>query len=520
MRTCVANVEHPYSSSPVFETNFALDPVPEPDNRALAEQPLSDLGNSRRLVARFGHNLRAVGDTRPSWLKWDGRRWTADGANAAALDYCHKTADAIALEAQALGDDGVVSRGRGARRSSAKAEFEKRVAAHRKWATSSGNRNRWQGMLEASVPSLHVRTDQLNAHPFLLNLANGTLNLTEFVAEPRTFRVQGHSRSDLITRLASAGYDPYAEAPRFRAFLDRIMPDRERQNFLQRWFGYCLTGSTKEQNLLIAYGTGANGKSTLFDVISRVMGDYAVTIDIKSLLHNEYKRGADASPDLARLAGTRLALANEPEATDRLGESLIKAITGGDRIVVRELYREPFEYAPTFKLVVLSNVLPSIRGTDAGIWRRVVLLPFDQVIPEGERRSKADLTDELMKEATGILHWLLDGWLLYQEQGLAIPASVRVETERYRADNNPVGLFLEAATIPEDGARVTATRLFTAYEKWCQANAIEARSQRWFGSRLTELGYKREQIGITYYVGIQLLCEEFGEPSGQGDGEP
>ena len=166
---------------------------------------------------------------------------------------------------------------------------------------------------------------------------------------------------------------------------------------------------------------------------------------------------------------------------------------------------------------MLSNVLPTIRGTDRGIWRKIVLLPFDQVIPDGERRSKADLTNELMKEASGILRWLLDGWLLYQEKGLAIPASVRAETERYRADNNPVGLFLEAATISEDGARVTATRLFTAYEKWCQANAIEARSQHWFGSRLTELGYKREQIGITYYVGIRLLLEEFGEPSAQGD---
>jgi putative DNA primase/helicase len=357
--------------------------------------------------------------------------------------------------------------------------------------------------------------DQLDANAFLLNLPNGTLDLRDDVAELGCFRLRGHSRSDYVSKLAGAAYDPNAEVPRYLAFLDRIMPDRERQNFLQRWFGYCLSGSTREQNLVIAYGTGANGKSTLFDVVAKVMGDYAVTIDIKSLLHNEYKRGADPSPDLARLAGTRLALANEPESTDRFAESLIKAITGGDRIVVRELYRDPFEYAPTFKLVVLSNVLPSIRGTDAGIWRRVVLLPFDQVIPDSERRSKADLTNELMQEASGILRWLLDGWLLYQEQGLAIPASVTAETQRYRAENNPVGLFLEAATVAEDGAHVQATRLFSAYEKWCRANAVEPRTQRWFGSRLTELGYKREQIGVTFYVGLKLLREEFAEPAGE-----
>jgi hypothetical protein len=83
-------------------SDFALEAVPEPDNRALADQPLSDLGNCRRLVARYGHDLRAIGDTR---RRWDGRRWTEDGAKAAALDYCHKTADAIALEAQALDED-------------------------------------------------------------------------------------------------------------------------------------------------------------------------------------------------------------------------------------------------------------------------------------------------------------------------------------------------------------------------------------------------------------------------------
>jgi hypothetical protein len=132
----VVNVEHPDSSSFVSETDFARDPVPEPDSRALADQPLSDLGKSRRLVTRYGQNQRVVGDTRPSWLRWDGWRWIADDAQAAAVDYCHKTADHITVEALALDDDvGVASRLRGG---SSKADFATRIAAHRKWATGAG----------------------------------------------------------------------------------------------------------------------------------------------------------------------------------------------------------------------------------------------------------------------------------------------------------------------------------------------------------------------------------------------
>ncbi len=495
---------HPYQSH-----GYAEDSEPVPDNRELANEPLSDLGNARRLVARYGANLRALGDTRPAWFAYDGRRWKSEGAKAAALAYCHRTADDVRLEASALEEDLGLSSGRGSRL--AKADLTKRVASHKKWAITSGNRNRWQGMLEACVPSLQVRMDDLDADPLVLNLRNGTLGLHGLSAETGVFPLRAHSRSDWLTRLAGTDYVPDAEAPRFRAFLDRILPDREKQNFLQRFSGYVLSGSTKEQRLLIAYGTGANGKSTFFDIIAQVMGDYAATIDIKSLLHNDFKRGADASPDLARLPGTRLVLANEPEASDRLSESLVKAITGGDRIVVRGLYRDPFEFSPTFKLVILSNTLPAISGTDGGIWRRITLLPFDQKIPESEQRSKAELTAELMREAPGILRWCLDGWLLYQELGLAIPNSVRTETDNYRADNNPVSLFLETATETHPGGHVTASKLYEAYCKWCEANAIAPRSQRWFGVRMTEFGYKRQTVGITYYSGLRLVKEQFGD---------
>jgi putative DNA primase/helicase len=300
-------------------------------------------------------------------------------------------------------------------------------------------------MLEAASAMLQQTMDQLDTYPFLLNVSNGTLDLQEDISRTGRFTLRLPERNQFITRLGAVAYDPNADAPRFRKFLDRIMPDLERQLFFQRWCGYGLTSDMREQKLLIAHGVGANGKSTLFDLILTGLGDYGATVDIKSLLHNDFKRGADASPDLARLFGRRIVLASEPEANDRLSESLIKAIAGGDRIVVRPLYQEPFEFYPTFKVSILTNTLPIIRGTDHGIWRRILLLHFDQVIPVEQRLSKSELIRELMVEASGILNWMLDGWLECRERGLDPPASVLKDTERYRAGSNPVGMFLQVA---------------------------------------------------------------------------
>jgi len=491
------------------EAAIAANAEPIVDNAALAKEPRSDVGNARRLVARHGHALRAIGDTRPRWISWDDRRWLLDGGRSIAMLRAHDTADAIELEVAALEE-------LAARVGAANDAVERNLAAHRRWRVASGNKGRWTGMLEAAAAMLQQTMDQLDTYPFLLNLSNGTLDLQEDISRTGRFTLRLPERNQFITRLGAVAYDPNADAPRFRAFLDRILPDRERQLFFQRWSGYGLTGDMREQKLLIAHGTGANGKSTLFDLILTGLSDYGATVDIKSLLHNEFKRGADASPDLARLFARRMVVASEPEANDRLSESLVKAIVGGDPIVVRPLYLEPFEFHPTFKVNILTNTLPIIRGTDQGIWRRILLLHFDQVIPPEQRLSKSELIRELMAEASGILNWMLDGWLECRERGLDPPASVLKDTERYRADSNPVSMFLQVATRPDPKAHVSATRLYRAYENWCRANAVAPRSQKWFGGCMTDAGIRRETMGIAYYSGIQLVREEFGEASSSG----
>ncbi|MBX3727535.1 MAG: hypothetical protein KF823_16675, partial [Xanthomonadales bacterium] len=234
-------------------------------------------------------------------------------------------------------------------------------------------------------------------------------------------------------------------------------------------------------------------------------------IDIKTFLHDERRRGGDATPDLARLPGRRLALASEPEASDRLSETVVKTITGGDRLVARALYGEPFEFVPSFKLVLLSNVRPTIRGQDEGIWRRIILVPFTQVIPPASRRGKNELIAELRQEGAGILNWMLDGLLMFREQGLAIPEPVRLATDAYRAESDPIGQFIAAATEPDPHGRVTATRLFHVFCDWCRANAVDPGSQTRFGRRMGDLSYRKETINVVYYVGLRIVREQFGD---------
>lgn len=207
----------------------------------------------------------------------------------------------------------------------------------------------------------------LGAHngAYFFNVQNGTLDLKA----PDNGRedwdgitLENHNPEDLITKLAEVEYDPAATCPRFRQFISEIQPDLEIELFLQRWCGYCLTGSMQEQIILMFYGTGSNGKSVLMSLMKRILGSYAQVLPFASLLHDDKRRGAEASPDLAQLPGVRLVTAAEPESGAKFSESLIKQITGGEEIKARHLHKGFFEFKPECKVMLSFNNKPIIRG--------------------------------------------------------------------------------------------------------------------------------------------------------------
>jgi putative DNA primase/helicase len=386
-------------------------------------------------------------------------------------------------------------------------------------------------MRDIAETSLAKKHDDLDTHPYLVTVENGTLVLgAPADKEGRaSILLKKHEPRDLISKKMPVKYDREADAPKFRHALDQIVPDQEIQKFLQRYYGYCLTGSIQEQVIMMKYGSGSNGKSVLMGLMNWILGDYAQNIPISSLMAQDRKSGSGATPDLARLPGARFVKSSEPETGERFSESLLKLVSGGEKMPVRHLNEGFFEFEPQFKLCISFNNKPIVRGADDGFWRRVLLVPFNQRFynpgdPEyrpGDKPKNKNLLDELKEEGSGILNWMIDGYLMWRETGLAVPEKVRAATQEYRAESNHILQFLQGWCefgAVYAGFEISAGRLYEAYTLWAKENAYEHYSKRKAGERFADApGIVRERRSDTnYYLGVRLTAA--AELSVQGTG--
>jgi putative DNA primase/helicase len=379
-----------------------------------------------------------------------------------------------------------------------------------KWAAKVNDAPRLRNMVSLAQSYCETRLNAFDADPWKLNCNSGIIDL-------KTGELLPHSPGALMRKLAPVEFDPKAECPTFLKFLDRIFDgDAELIGFLQRMTGYCLTGDTSEQCLFVLIGTGANGKSTHINVIHRLLGDYAQQTPMETLM---VTKSGNVPNDIARLEGARFVAAVEAEAGQRLAEAKLKQLTGGDRLAARFLNAEFFEFIPQFKLVLATNKLPEIKGTDDGIWRRIRLIPFNETIPEAERDRR--LAEKLEAESSGILNWALAGCLDWQRNGgLCPPAKVTNATTAYRIEMDMVAQFIDDCCVIDRQVDVTLKALFDGYAEWCHANGETALSQRAFGQRLRERSFKqghtrmaRKWLGIRLKTDAELLRVEAPEPS-------
>jgi len=260
-------------------------------------------------------------------------------------------------------------------------------------------------------------------------------------------------------------YDPDAQCPQWTEFLTDIMcGNADMVSFLQRVVGYSLTGRTTEQCFFILYGTGANGKSVFISVLRNLLGEYAKTAEFSSFIE---RKNDTVRNDLARLSGARFVVGSEGDAGHALSESVVKSLTGEDTITARYLYKEYFEFVPTFKLFLVTNHKPDIKNQDRGIWRRVYLIPFvKSVLPENQNPH---LVEELSAELPGILRWAVDGCRAWQALKLQPPAIVQEATEEYRQDMDILGPFLEECFLRDTDSRTPSSSIYTEYVQWCES---------------------------------------------------
>jgi putative DNA primase/helicase len=431
---------------------------------AFAKEPdhfhLTDLGNARRFAYEHADRARYSYTSR-QWLAWSGRHWQRE-ADAAIQRLAKRTVLGLYGEASRCENE----------------DHRKRIAAH---AAKSEGADRIAAMLRLARSEREMSTtdDVLDRDPMLLNVDNGTLDLS-------TAELRPHDPADLITHMLDVTYDPRATCPQWLAFLEYVLDDDTALvAFVKRLVGYILTGSTSEQILVLLYGPGNNGKTVFLEVLRALLGSLARMARFQSFL---VKRNDGIPTDIARLHGARLVTAAESQEGSRLDEALVKQLTGGDTVMARFLYQKEFEFRPTFKLLLMANHRPVIRGTDLAIWRRVKLIPFLVTIPKSVRDP--NLTAKLRGEMPGILAWAVEGCMEWQTEGLGTPRTVRQATATYRSDMDILGAFLSERCEVSKTAVVSAKALYAAYVFWCASSGERPVSKRAFGLAMEERGFE------------------------------
>jgi P4 family phage/plasmid primase-like protien len=325
------------------------------------------------------------------------------------------------------------------------------------------------------------------------------------VIDLRTGKARPALQSDLVTK--SLMVDRIGEASkaiRWQAFLTQIFgDDAELIDWVKRWCGYILTGSTSEQIFIFCFGLGANGKSVFGDILRYILCDYARAIASETL--TEAKRAAgSATPDLTELIGARMAMSAETENGAALAESLIKSLVSGDTMTVRKLYAAPVEFTPQFKLMMLGNHKPIIKGNDQGIWRRVRLIPFRRTFKPEERDSA--LSDKLKAEAPYILAWMVEGCLEWQKRGLKdTPVTIQQATGDYQEEQDLIGTWMAECCNQSPKNEASSTEIYANYKNWCVDNGLRPASNVGLSRRLSERGfYSRKSNGARLWTGLSV----------------
>ncbi len=458
----------------------------------LLAQLMNDTGNAERLIAFCGDNIRYCPALR-KWLVWDGMRWAVDDKGVV-----RKLAKKAMLEFLAQAD-------------------EAQDKDLMKFAYHSLDARRIAAMLSLAECELVVMPPELDTHPFLLNFLNGTLDL-------RSGELKPHDRAQMLTKLVHYNYDPEAQCPQFLMFLGRIMgghadasePELDRADrmiaYLQRALGYSLTGTTEEKAVFVPFGSGNNGKTTLLATFLQLLEEYAVLLQVDTLMVRQESNNTQA--DLADLRGARFVMTSETEEGQRLAQGKLKRITQGmGKIKATRKYENPIEFPETHKLWMDTNSKPQIRATDdQATFNRLHPIPFTVTIPADE--IDRTLPRKLLGEAEGILAWAAEGAQLWRQHGLQKPPEVSAAGDDWKEENDQLGRFIADCCVVADCLSGKARPLYEAYRTWAEGAGEHAVTETLFGRRLKDRGFEKQhgRFGSVYAgIGLRLIEHREGE---------
>ncbi|MCL5744411.1 MAG: phage/plasmid primase, P4 family [Acidobacteria bacterium] len=415
--------------------------------------PLTDSGNGERMVALYAQDVRYWVEA-GKWLLWDNRRWEVDQAGA-VKQMAKRMARLLYLQATSIPLEGLrKATEQWARKSESAAGIN---AALARFQTEDG------------IP---VEAADLDQHPFLLNCLNGVLDLKKLDGNP----LRKHDRKLLLTKLCHIAYDPQAVCPQFMAFIQRIMgqnPDAELSqrtarliSFLQRAFGYTLTGDTSAKVVFYFYGAlGNNGKTTLLELFRHILSEYSTQLNIDTLLVKPGGESNATLADLADLRGARFVTTSEPEEGQRLRAGKLKYLSAGlGEIKSMRKWENPINFMAEHKIFIEANARLGVPANDQALWNRLKMVPFEVSIPLDEIDLK--LPEKLRAEASGVLTWAVRGCASWLREGLGDCPEVVAEGAAWRAASDPLKDFLEDCCVLDDDAYAPVKEVSKTYEAW------------------------------------------------------
>lgn len=430
------------------------------------------------------------------WLVWDGCRYQPDEGKARLLAQTFtgkqlKTAtnDYQQAAGAAANDPDNSELAAKAKRSKALLTFVNRCRS-----TNGVNH-----LLTEAAPRLACTVDDLDADPYTLNTPAGIVDL-------RTGELRPSDPAALCTK-ATAVAPGTDGADLWRGFLDTICcGDTELADYLQTVAGMAALGKVFTETLLIATGDGGNGKSTFFNVLARVLGDYATSVRPALLMTGNQNNGAE----LAALRGVRLALAAETEEGQRLDVATVKALCSTDNVAANPKYKSPFSFTPSHTLVLYTNFLPRVGSSDRGTWSRLTVLPFNAHLRDtaGEKKDFAEI---LFTQAGGeVLAWMVEGArrFIANKYKLNAPAIVREALADYRKSCDWLGAFIEEDCELGENYAVSSKELYLRYTAYCQVSGDYRRDSRDFASAMQSAGFdKKHTMKGWLYMGLRLKSD-------------
>lgn len=401
------------------------------------------------LFATVFKNVSRYNPIRKDYMYFNGIKWEPDVEGMKARKNAKKLADALlsyAVRVDSLD--------------------EKQRQDYLKYASRLMNYRDRNTMVNDSKDLNYFGNEDLDKDDYILNCLNCVLDLSGDLP-----KVLSHDADLLLSKVCNANYDPAATCDLWKKTVSEIMEDDTGKiEYLQKVFGVALTGCTAEEELYFFYGGSTrNGKSTITETVLSILADYGATISPETLAVKTNKDSRTASPDIAKLAGARLVIASEPPKKMLFDTSLVKTLTGRDRVTARFLHQNEFTFTPKFKLILNTNYLPVVGDGTIFKSERIRVINFNKHFEEDEQNKH--LKDELKKESDGILNWMIEGLLLYRREGLKPPTAIRDATKEYEADSDKIGRFISECLEPSD-KNVSAKMAYESYSKWCSDSGI------------------------------------------------